>query len=211
MPDGETQCPEALARLNTRVEGRHAFQHHKYLAARSLRRGSRVAVDVGAHIGLWSYWMAQDFASLEAFEPNPETQACWRENVGFVKGFHRLHPVALGDRAGTIALTVPSGCSGGTHVTPGVDGTIPLRTLDSYRFPIVDLLKIDCEGYEPAIIAGGAETIQRCRPVVVVEQSTCGGQGRYGFSMTAAVDALEAMGAVVKTVLGSDPILVFPT
>jgi FkbM family methyltransferase len=50
---------------------------------------------------------------------------------------------------------------------------VPLKTLDSFEFPSVNLIKIDAEGMEPQIIRGGAQTIRRCRPVMYIEFMKC--------------------------------------
>ena len=209
FPDGETQLPRVMTKINHRVEGRLTFQYHKYKAALGLCAQRRVAVDVGAHVGLWSYWMARDFQYLAAFEPHPDHRECWAKNLAHVAGTDwRLYDTALGAAEGTITLAANVGESGGTHVAAtGV--AVPQCTLDSYAFPVIDLLKIDCEGYEPAVIAGATETIRRCRPVIVVEQYAEGRQRSYGFTATAAVDALRALGGRVVVVLGSDTIVRF--
>ena len=113
FPDGETQLPKWLARMDLRVDGRLTYQHHKYAAALQLVRHRRAAVDVGAHVGLWSYYMAQDFAAVEAFEPMDTHRACFLENVP--SPHVRLHPVALGVGYADVSLcTATAGCSGGT-------------------------------------------------------------------------------------------------
>ena len=47
--------------------------------------------------------------------------------------------------------------------------TVQVNTLDSYNFEDVDIIKIDCEGYEFPIIKGAEQTIRRCRPIVQIE------------------------------------------
>jgi hypothetical protein len=42
-------------------------------------------------------------------------------------------------------------------------------TLDSFGFTEVDLLKIDVEGHEMAVLAGARETISRCLPWLIIE------------------------------------------
>jgi len=43
------------------------------------------------------------------------------------------------------------------------------RSIDSYNFPQVDLLKLDVESMEEQVLAGARETISRCRPVMFIE------------------------------------------
>jgi FkbM family methyltransferase len=49
---------------------------------------------------------------------------------------------------------------------------VSLTTIDSFAFPRADLMKIDTEGMEMAVLAGAADTITRCRPVLYVEWIT---------------------------------------
>lgn len=53
---------------------------------------------------------------------------------------------------------------------PGHCAAFPVTTLDSLSIARADWLKIDTEGCELAIMQGGRETIERCRPVVLLEQ-----------------------------------------
>ena len=50
-----------------------------------------------------------------------------------------------------------------------VERVVEIRTLDSYDFPDVSMIKIDVEGHEEAVVAGAAETIRRCRPSLIIE------------------------------------------
>ena len=45
-----------------------------------------------------------------------------------------------------------------------------MKTLDSFNFTNVDLIKIDVEGYENDILQGALHTIQYNKPVLVIEQ-----------------------------------------
>jgi len=46
---------------------------------------------------------------------------------------------------------------------------VTLVSLDSFAFERVDLIKIDAEGMELDVLAGAADTIRRCRPLMYVE------------------------------------------
>lgn len=45
---------------------------------------------------------------------------------------------------------------------------VEVRTLDSFEFE-PDIIKMDVQGLEDAVLAGGLETVQRCRPVMIIE------------------------------------------
>ena len=44
-----------------------------------------------------------------------------------------------------------------------------IRTLDSFGFASVGLIKIDAEGHEEAVLKGAADTLSRWRPSLIVE------------------------------------------
>jgi len=168
FPDGETHLQAQLQRWNLRVEGRLTYQYPIYeraLEACGSRRGT--AVDVGAHVGLWSYWMARDFAQVIAFEPIAAHRDCWTVNMPG-RPQDMVYPVALGAVAGSVSMTVPPHKTGDARIER-LAGDTPMRTLDSFELSC-DLIKIDCEGYEVDVVTGAMETIQRCRPVMAIEQ-----------------------------------------
>jgi FkbM family methyltransferase len=222
FPDGEEHLQDWMTKVNRRVKGRLTYQHHKYEAAIRFCRGRRVAVDVGAHIGLWSWTLAGDFGALVAFEPVAAHRAAWRENMAGLKNA-RLEPVALGARPGQVRITPRTpGSSGDTGVDPVAERSslrasvgdkgelVECRTLDSFELPIVDFLKIDCEGFEVFVVEGARDTITRCRPCVIVEQKPETGMvERYGVGERDAVDALVGMGATLRRVIQGDYILSF--
>jgi hypothetical protein len=47
---------------------------------------------------------------------------------------------------------------------------VEARTLDSFEFDAVDLIKLDIQGAEYAALVGARETIERHRPVILVEE-----------------------------------------
>jgi FkbM family methyltransferase len=208
LPDGETHLPHWMTTTNRRVDGRLTYQYDKYQTALGYCPSRRVALDIGAHVGLWSYWMARDFFFLHAFEPRPEHCACWRQNVPRRTGV-QLHEVALGDRVGTVALDTPLLSSGDTCIdltasTP----TIPMRRLDDYAPLIIDLIKVDCEGFELFVLRGGHQLLRWNRPVVLVEQKP-GKAQRYGLAEREAITYLESLGGRVRCTLSGDFIITF--
>ena len=46
---------------------------------------------------------------------------------------------------------------------------VEIITLDSLNLENVSFIKIDVEGHEPNVINGSLATIQRCKPVMIVE------------------------------------------
>lgn len=207
LPDGETHLSAWMEKQDQRVDGRLTYQYRKYATALSrCTAHRRVAVDIGAHVGLWSYWMALNFETLHAFEPKPEHGACWARNVPARAGVE-FHALALGAEARRVGVRTDAASSGNTYVVAGDD--VEMRTLDSFQFTDVDFIKIDCEGYEYDVLAGARDTLARCRPVIIVEQKFGGGE-RYGHGPQDAVALLVDMGAQQLFNLGWDFVMTFP-
>lgn len=213
FPDDEIQLPAVMTAQDRIVDGRLTWQYHKYEAALRLlppeRR--RTAIDIGAHVGLFSYWMARDFAAVVAYEPVHALDFCWHENLSG-KTNVMLVPYALGAAQGTVRLQIDPTRTGGTHVVAegGADTLdAPMRPLDDYPFERVDFIKIDVEGYEPAVIEGARQTLRRHRPVILVEEFDAA-LNQQGFRSHATCAALEAVGMVFHTRLGHDYIYGWP-
>lgn len=206
MPADESHLPDHMKALNQPLGGRLTYQLAKYNAARAYVKNFHQAVDVGGHIGLWSWVMAKDFDAVMAFEPMEIHRECWRRNMEGLENAG-LYDCALGEKKGTVALeTRTHGSSGDTQVRPGAKGTTPLETLDSFNFADVGLIKIDCEGYEEFVLRGAVDTLQRCKPVVIVEQKRDFSR-RYGLKKYSAVRFLEKLGAKVRKEISEDFIL----
>ena len=132
----------------------------------------KLVLDVGANIGVISQALEFSGFTVEAFEPQPEVFSVLRENM---KG--RVHNVAVGARDG--ATTVPNidysqvnnfgGISCDTVSTQRGAISVPVKTIDSYRFQNVGLMKIDVEGYEEQVLRGAVDTIRRCSPILYLE------------------------------------------
>jgi FkbM family methyltransferase len=210
LPAGETHLQPHLDRGDM-VDGRGTYQLHKLVEAVNLcppdRR--RVAVDVGAHVGLWTRILARAFATVHAFEPVPWFRACWARNLQEHSNA-RLHPYALSDEYTELRLRLDPTNSGSTRVDhEGGELAVQTMRLDDMRLHEVDLIKLDCEGWEEPALRGAVDTLQRCRPVVIVEQKP-GHQQRAGLEAHGALRLLEAYGYRCTRELGGDFIMLPP-
>lgn len=210
FPDSEAHLMTWMESMNQERGGLPCYQLHKYDAALTYCSKRRVALDVGANVGLWSRVMAMDFQKVIAFEPVQQYADCWRKNVTGAE----LHVMALGETAGTVQMmkATPDSCGDTRPAGVGresgelVAADVEMRTLDSFELDQVDFLKCDNEGYELFVMRGGTDTLKRCRPVVCVEQKP--GHGKtFGLSDTAAVDYLKTLGMKVREVISGDYIL----
>lgn len=217
LPDGETHMVDMIDN-GPLVDGKGTYQLKKYHAALAhVAKPRGVAIDVGAHVGLWARVMLRDFEAVVAFEPVPELFACLRLNAGRAGGRANLVPAAVGAYSGEATIEMAADNTGHTqlrqpHEKPGKHRVL-VTTLDK-AFPadfdmVVSLIKIDVEGMEYDVLRGGADLIRSHRPVVVIEQKA-GNAEHFGHAQFAAKELLQSWGAEEKGVLSGDHIFAFP-
>jgi FkbM family methyltransferase len=223
MPEGEQHLADWLVQANVIVDGKLTYQYHKAAAALKWAKAQRIAVDVGAHVGQWSTHLSAMFTFTYAFEPVALYRDCFRKNVtptGWDASGERsrdpltgrrvfLHPEAVGAAPGRLKMLIEPVRTMESRVdTVGDDGDVPLVRLDDVlpADACVDLLKIDCEGFELFVLQGAERLLARARPAVVVEQKP-GNAARYGHADTAGVEWLIARGAKLRAELQGDYIL----
>lgn len=200
VPCGDKQLFDALQYPCKRwkrpiIDGRVAWRYDRIAAAlKSLPPSRRRnCVDVGAHIGMWTRWLAREFEHTTAFEPLSRHYNCLVKNLFSDYGDVELHRKALGNFHGSLSMKIEREVSGRSHVA--AEGTTCLvDTLDEYEIPMVDLIKIDVEGWEKPVLEGAKETIMAWKPVVIIEQ--LGHQKRYGEDPYSALKLLKSWGAV---------------
>lgn len=128
------------------------------------------AVDVGAHIGLWSRRLAECFDHVYAYEPIKELAECYRRNM--TKNNYHLREIGLSDRAGTLSILYDATASGNSHISSENSAhsrSIPVETLDQQALPTISYIKIDAEGWELPILKGARNIMERDHPFISVE------------------------------------------
>lgn len=207
LPDHEQHLLGWMDKYGAMVDGRGTYQRKKFLIAMKHCTRFRVAVDIGAHCGLWSMQMAAHFAEIYAFEPMAAHRECFEANMKDAHAAVRLYPYALGEREGTIGIQTTVGSSGDTCVSG--EGDIPIRLLDSFNLQNVDFIKADCEGTELPALRGAEQTIRRCLPTIIVEQKPAR-PTRHGYPPRGAVDYLQTLGYRLAEEHGGDFFMVPP-
>jgi FkbM family methyltransferase len=206
LPCGEERLAKYLGQTGRYKHGMGTYQYRTLARCVELlppdRR--RECLDVGAHVGLWSMHLALVFEFLRAFEPSRVHAACFRLNAPMANV--HLWNIALGDMSGAASLTVHPAHSMLTHLEPNPSGTINVLKMDDVvpADARVDFVKIDTEDYELRVLRGGAKTIERCRPLICIEQK---GHDYYGESKYAARELLEKWGYVVTDRIADDFIM----
>jgi FkbM family methyltransferase len=169
-------------------------------------RPDRIAVDVGANMGIYAYAMAKHARQVIAFEPNTDL---WPFLRRFLGDGVRLEDAALSDAAGQGEFRVVADNTGVATIEAAnplsmIDRpeaiavrSVATRTLDSFGLTGVSFIKIDVEGHEEAVLAGGWETIAGNRPVMLVEAEDRHNPGAPG-RVTDWFAALEYDGFFVR-------------
>lgn len=206
LPDHEQHLIEWMTKGGEMVNGRGTYQIKKLRAALEYCTRYTNAIDIGAHVGMWSMRLGEAFETVTAFEPVADHRECFTANVGAQKNV-LLYPYALGADRGLVKIETEGGSSGNSCARPCEDGDVMMRALDSFDFHNVDFIKIDCEGFEEQVVLGARETFQRCHPCVIVEQKAKPLADNYGKTGTPAVDLLIGMGARVRRVISGDYIM----
>jgi FkbM family methyltransferase len=142
---------------------------------RGLVDQKRQAIDAGANIGTYSYFLRKYAAEVYAYEPNPELAARLRLVMPNIK----VRQVALSDKPGEMTFSVPIDQTGRQRhelgsVAQTFSGKIrefPVKciTIDSESLHDVGFIKIDVEQHEREVIRGALGTIDACRPVILME------------------------------------------
>ena len=142
-----------------------------------VQRGA-IVLDVGANIGAHTVPLAQLAGSegmVVAFEPQPILHQilCANLAINSIPNV-RTYAMALGSAQGSCKIPILDYAApnnfGGISMDMVPDGEIvPLSTLDDFGLSRVDFIKLDVEGFESQVLEGAAATIDRCHPIMYVE------------------------------------------
>jgi FkbM family methyltransferase len=210
LPADEKHLVEWMTTANRIIDGKLTYQYHKLERAMADLPATRrmVAVDVGAHVGLWTMHLRKAFRFVYAFECNAAMRECFERNVQPRDNVMHIH-AALGAEEGRVDLVHFDTNSGHTmHTAVRKGGSVPMLMLDSFNLKVCDFIKIDVEGNEPAVISGAVETIKRCRPYMIVEDK--GFDKKHGFAAHEATRMLKALGMREQWCHGGDYFMAFP-
>jgi FkbM family methyltransferase len=147
-----------------------------------------VVIEAGAHLGIFTMYFAGAVGrgKVLAFEPNPQVFAFLKKSIKR-NGLNNVVAVnaGLSDGPGSMRFvswrynTAKGTFKPDKHEMMKKKGAlflekdVPVTTIDravaDHDLRRVDLVKIDTEGFEPFVIEGMEETINRHRPVIYFE------------------------------------------
>lgn len=175
-------------------------QHTLEVVIRLIRPGD-VLVDAGANIGIFSITAARCGARVVAFEPASTPRTALSSNAlrHGVESAIEVSPVALSDREGTAEFInhendlVAGFGEPDALFSPGAETgreTVAVQPLDTAFHDDLHLLKIDVEGWECAVLDGGAATLARNPSAVLIVEINPVTLERAGSSVQTLLDRL---------------------
>ncbi len=201
LPDGEAHMPDYLEQSGGTYQPRQLNRSLEFVTQFEL------AIDIGAHVGMWSKCLVQRFRRVVAFEPLPPLRACLEKNV--VSDRLQVVPMALGNDHGAVSFHYDEAHTGATHVNVQQPGLIPLGKLDDFKLTNVGYMKIDTEGFELHVLEGARQTLLDSKPIIIVEEKLHGAK-HYGQRPYASIEFLESLGAAVLDRVVDDFIVGWP-
>jgi FkbM family methyltransferase len=156
-------------------------------------------LDVGANIGLFGLWALGRWpdATVEGYEPDPRNADMHRRTIARNgrEASWRLHEAAAGDRAGTLRFAAGRYAMGGP-AQPGDPHAIDVPVADVLdAVASADLVKIDAEGGEWAILDDPRFAATRARAIALEYHPDLCAQND---ARAAAFSRLQAAGFTVR-------------
>ncbi|MBT3767252.1 MAG: FkbM family methyltransferase [Rhodospirillaceae bacterium] len=163
--------------------GYYRYRSYKYRTRKSpemgllqfLCSGTKASVDVGANLGLYTYYLSRYSPVVYAFEPNPYP---FRILKHVIDKNVKLEHAALTETSGEVELIVPHHRKGWSSNGAGLDREkegdfvvvkVPGHRLDDLDLGDIGFIKIDTEGHEMAVLKGAQKTLETHRPNLFVE------------------------------------------
>jgi len=159
--------------------------HHPFSALPLRPDEVRLVIDVGAFTGWYTVQAARSYpnATIVSFEPTDESAKQFLINTTIYSSRIQFHPIGLSDNAGEaiINLTTTGGANSvhpqshehrrqNPHVVECGKQKIILRTLDDVlqkTSGVIDVLKIDVEGFELNVLRGAKASLARTKFVIL--------------------------------------------
>lgn len=187
---GHMLIPRFDANQSPSLRSGYALNHQDILLLKPYleKRPGAVLLDIGANVGVFSFGLRSLCAQVHAFEPQRILANMICGSIA-LNGWMNVHcyNVALSDEEGRVEVPqfdYTKRCSFGSIEFGSTQKEelsqprqydeakieyVDVHRIDDYKFPRVDMMKIDVEGWERRVIRGALETIKAYRPIILVE------------------------------------------
>ncbi|MEI7720139.1 MAG: FkbM family methyltransferase [bacterium] len=139
--------------------------------------------DIGANIGCVTLSLARYARRVHAFEPIPATADLLEYNIAQNHLSNVVvNRMGLSDSPGQLHACFSEDAGQISLETSGEGESVPVSTLDAYAASIrVGFIKLDVEGMEAQVLAGGQACITTSRPIIFFEAHTGNKQQHTSF------------------------------
>ena len=172
-------------------------------------------IDIGANFGFHTLEFAElvEHGHVFSFEPQKLVYYQLCGNV-ILNGFDNVttYNTALSDEVNVLKMENLQYHSevdiniGNAHLDACYDNgynLVNVNTLDSYNFENVSVLKIDVQGYEPRVLDGAKETINKHKPTIFIEVEEPQ-LNVYGMQSKDIFERLDALGYEYKKTIDAE-------
>ncbi|MFA5987493.1 MAG: FkbM family methyltransferase [Candidatus Paceibacterota bacterium] len=162
--------PKRDAKIASRLLDKESYhQHQALLLIKKFINENSVVIDAGAHIGTFSIPLSKWAKKVVSFEPSPDTFKYLEHNslINDIKNVE-AKKLGLGSAPGRASLGEVQPGNAGSQMLQDRPGDIVISTIDAETNE-ADLIKIDVEGMEPAVLGGAKKTFTSNQPVVFLE------------------------------------------
>lgn len=170
LPNADKDCIQSIIRNSKNYWDMMAHDIiNKYL------KDNATILDIGANIGSHTlYWAIERNAKkIYSFEPYDAVFEILNTNIKLnsLQDKVVLHNIGLSDEICNASIdSIPEANLGSIKVHKRPNGVVQLKTLDSLKIKDkINLIKIDVEGHEVEVLKGGLKTIEKSRPLLVIE------------------------------------------
>lgn len=179
----------------------------------SLVEPGDVVIDVGAQVGMFTGPVASTlgmWGSILSFEPDPENRAVLASLVARNQLTNvRLFACGLSDTQRSLVFHRPAGAWGSFmrgQARQILDSGFPDSYITEFEAPCfrlddvvsrchigrIDLIKVDVDGPEVAVLKGAVETLSRYQPFLIVEASRF--YADHGYTLDDLFEAVRGVG-----------------
>ena len=148
------------------------YQQQQRQLALKHTRGTRTAIDIGAHVGIHTVHLAHEFDVVWAIEPI-NTEYLRRNTLHLTNV--KVIEAGISNKTSTLYAHNPAESNTGAWelTTLTTAKSVRVITLDSLEIDNVDLIKIDTQKLELEVLQGAHETINKYKPVLWIEDRGC--------------------------------------
>ncbi len=187
---------------------KYILKHGEYDAElcrliKSIIPQNSVCIDIGANIGFWTNFLVLECRAQKVYsiEPEPSNLKLFRLNAELNSSKEKveLFANAVGDKPGKLSLFLSEDNAGDHQLYDSKEGRKQIqvdvkRVDDLVTDSKIDFIKMDVQGFEPFVVDGMLEILERNRDIVVLTEFWPSGIRRAGSNSQSMLDRFSERG-----------------